>query len=71
MKGVWVAFHFDMSGLAVFDTEDELGARRYADEHNMSVHFVLFGHDVRQQILHPERTADPNTSPFRVPHGST
>lgn len=51
MNGVWVAFHFDFSGFAVFQAEEELAARRYADENFMSVAFVEFGQDVRQSIL--------------------
>lgn len=50
MKGVWLAFHFDLSGLAAFAADEELKARRYADEHNMSVEFIEFGKDIRQAI---------------------
>lgn len=50
-EGVWVALRFDFFSLAIFSTDEELEARRYADEHNMSVHFVEFGTDIRQQIL--------------------
>lgn len=46
--GVWVAFHFDLFGIAVFN--DELEARAYADKNNMSVTFVKFGEDIRRVI---------------------
>lgn len=50
-NGIWVALHFDFSGFAVFPADQELEARRYAGEQNMSVHFVEFGKDVRRQVL--------------------
>lgn len=48
-KGTWVAFHHDFSGIAIF--EEELAARRYAAENQMTVEFIRFGYDVRQEIL--------------------
>jgi hypothetical protein len=48
-KGVWVAFHHDFSGMALF--EDELAALRYASENTMTVEFIRFGYDIRQEIL--------------------
>jgi hypothetical protein len=48
-KGTWVAFNADFTGLAIF--EEELPARRYASENLMTVEFIRFGYDVRQEIL--------------------
>lgn len=42
---VWIAFYWDFSALAIFD--DELEARRHADEGGMEVRNVPFGKDVR------------------------
>lgn len=50
-EGVWIAFHYDLSALAVFNAYEELEARRYAAEHYMNVEFVEFGKDIREQLL--------------------
>lgn len=40
-SGVWLAFHSDWSGIAVFATEIE--ALRHAQEHTMTVEFRQWG----------------------------
>lgn len=40
-KGVWIAYHSDWSGFAVFATEVE--ALRYAVAHTMSCAFFAWG----------------------------
>lgn len=48
-RGVWIAFHHEFTGMAIFD--EELVARRYAADNQMEVAFIRFGFDVRQEIL--------------------
>lgn len=47
-KGVWLAFHYDFSGFAFF--EEEIEARRHAQEQGMLVKFIKFGEDVPQAV---------------------
>lgn len=46
MSGVWVAYQVDWSGLAIFDEDDEVGARRYANENFCSVGWSEYGKDL-------------------------
>lgn len=48
--GVWVVFHYDLSAVAVFAADDELGARRCAGENQMHVAFCEFGQDIRELL---------------------
>ena len=48
MIGVWVAYHSDWSGFALFDLE--LECLRYAVANSMAVAQVPFGKDVRQEV---------------------
>lgn len=48
--GVWVIFHYDLSAVAVFAANDELGARRSAGENQMHVTFCEFGQDIRELL---------------------
>lgn len=49
-NGVWVIFYYDLSAIAVFSADDELGARRSADENQMHVAFCEYGTDIRELL---------------------
>lgn len=46
LRGVWVAYYFDWSGLRIF--RDELKCLRWAVSHSMEVMFCPFGQDPRE-----------------------
>lgn len=50
----WCAFHYDFSGIAVFD--DELACYKYALANHMQVKPIRLGRDIRDQINAPNPT---------------
>lgn len=42
-KGVWFCYQPDYSGIAIFPADEELKARKYANDHSCLVEFKKFG----------------------------
>jgi len=50
-NGIWVCYYVDFSDVVVFNHEDELEARKYANEHNMFVVHAAAGVSIRDLTL--------------------